>query len=131
MLGRFIKNLVILIFGIIIGFVGAFAGVALGGVYLYQNVKVGQVTSPIFGENENLYVSDELKEMTFSQAIEKLTSKPNVGEIEDLVPAVSQLVDKFMDSEISAADGKTFKVSELVSLDREKFPRLCLPFCRS
>ncbi len=54
MLGKMVKVLIAFALGFVMGIVGAFAGVGLGGLYAASNVKVGTVIFFLTNRTKNI-----------------------------------------------------------------------------
>ena len=121
MLGKMVKVLIAFALGFVMGIVGAFAGVGLGGLYAASNVKVGTVTGYILSDKQNEeYLNEKFRSAYLYDAAKMLIKAENLGVVKNYIPGLEKGLDSLLDIELNASNGEKVRVGDLVEIDKAK-----------
>ncbi|HCY51673.1 MAG TPA: hypothetical protein DHU65_03080, partial [Clostridiales bacterium] len=121
MLGKMVKVLIAFALGFVMGIVGAFAGVGLGGLYAASNVKVGTVTGYILSDKQNEeYLNEKFRSAYLYDAAKMLIKAENLGVVKNYIPGLEKGLDALLDIELNASNGEKVRVGDLVEIDKAK-----------
>ena len=121
MLGKMVKVLIAFALGFVMGIVGAFAGVGLGGLYAASNVKVGTVTGYILSDKQNEeYLNEKFRSAYLYDAAKMLIKAENLGVVKNYIPGLEKGLDSLLNIELNASNGEKVRVGDLVEIDKAK-----------
>ena len=121
MLGKMVKVLIAFALGFVMGIVGAFAGVGLGGLYAASNVQVGTVTGYILSDKQNEeYLNEKFRSAYLYDAAKMLIEAENLGVVKNYIPGLEKGLDALLDIELNASNGEKVRVGDLVEIDKAK-----------